>query len=573
MKHFKRLFEKAFSSPKVSLKGDVGRSKSFALSNRSKSQSSFIKALRLLAIAVFMIGICVMPVMAQVASRADVTLDGQRLFQLNGSNELTAQERVNIVNQRLSEAIQTGEPVQVRVNQQNNVPTISLNDRYLLTVTQLDTAPNIAPREQAEIWSQRLREVIQTAQAERTPGHLRNAIITAIGLILATIAVSAFLTWLRHFLAKAIHDRLPPDAHPSAAIDIFFKLTLILAQIVLWVVAALNVANLFPFTRRWSYRVTSVLTSTLTSPILSVEQRSYSIVDLVILAILLAGLVIASKVLTDFFRSRVLRAAGMNRGAQEAIAALVRYTFISLGAIVLLQLWGLNISSLAILASALGIGIGFGLQDIAKNFVSGLVLVFERPIQVGDFVQLSDLYGTVERIGARSTEIRTIDHVSVIVPNSRFLQQEVINWSHRNSVSRLHVPVGVSYNADPEVVRSLLLEVAKHHASILKTPEPQVFFKGFGESELKFDLLVWVSDPTRQFRISSELYFEIFKALQKQEIEIPFPQRDLHVRSGSLSLSPELEAALLKLADQMPKQLSSDRDGYSNRREGHSTQG
>lgn len=504
-----------------------------------------------------------MPVMAQVASRADVTLDGQRLFQLSGSSELTAQERVNIVNQRLAEAIQTGEAVQVKVNQQNNVPTISVNDRYLLTVTQLDTAPNIVPREQAEIWSQRLQEVIQTAQAERTPGYFRNAIMTAVGLILAAIVVSALLTWLRHFLAKALHDRLPPDARPSTAIDIFFKLTLILAQTFLWVVTVLNVANLFPFTRRWSYRVTSVLTSTLTSPILTVEQRSYSIVDLIILAILLAGLVIASKVLTDFFRSRVLRAAGMNRGAQEAIAALVRYTFISLGVIVLLQLWGLNISSLAILASALGIGIGFGLQDIAKNFVSGLVLVFERPIQVGDFVQLSELYGTVERIGARSTEIRTIDHVSVIVPNSRFLQQEVINWSHRNPVSRLHIPVGVSYNADPEVVRSVLLEVTKQQSSILKTPEPQVFFKGFGESELKFDLLVWVSEPTRQFKISSDLYFEIFKALQKHQIEIPFPQRDLHVRSGKLSLSPDIELALLKLADQMPKQLSSDRDGYS----------
>lgn len=519
-----------------------------------------IRATRSLLISLFIVGMCILPGAAQVTSSVDVTLDGQRLFPLSGSNELSAQERVDRVNQRLAEAVQSMEPVQVQVDQQNNVPTISLNDRYLLTITQLDAAPNLSPKAQANLWAQRLQEAIQTAQAERTPAYLRRAAVTAMGVILGATAISVFLNWSKNFLARAIHHRFPAEDRPSTGIDVFFKLTLILMQTVLWIAAILSVARLFPFSRRWSYRITSVLVSSLTSPVLTIDQRSYSALQLIILGVLLTGLVIASKVLTNFLKARVLRAAGVNRGSQEAIAILVKYTFITLGAIVLLQLWGLNISSLAILASALGIGIGFGLQDIAKNFVSGLVLVFERPIQVGDFVQLSELYGSVERIGARSTEIRTVDHVSVIVPNSRFLQQEVINWSHRNPVSRLRVPVGVSYSANPEAVRTALLDVAKHHTSVLQNPSPQVFFKGFGESELKFDLLVWIADPSRQFRISSELYFEIFKALQSRDIEIPYPQRDLHVRSGTLSLSPHIEAALLKLADQTPQQASFDHD-------------
>ena len=142
--------------------------------------------------------------------------------------------------------------------------------------------------------------------------------------------------------------------------------------------------------------------------------------------------------------------------------------------------------------------------------------------------------GTVNRIGARSTHIKTLDQISVIVPNSYFLENQVINWSHENPLSRIAIPVGVAYSADPEVVRQVLLEAGKAQSSVVDMPPPQVFFRGFGDSALNFDLLVWIMEPNRHPTIKSDLYFSIFKRLADKQIEIPFPQRDLHIRTGAL---------------------------------------
>jgi small-conductance mechanosensitive channel len=343
---------------------------------------------------------------------------------------------------------------------------------------------------------------------------------------------------------------LPPAALPKG-LELFFSLLLAIARTLLWVVAVLYITNLFPFSRQWSYRIQNLLLSSFTAPILTLGESSYSLTDLLILGGLLFGLVLLARASTNLLRERILTRAGLNRGAQEAIAILTQYGAIFIGSLVLLQLWGFDLSSLTILASALGIGLGFGLQDIAKNFGSGLVLVFERPVQVGDFIEVAGLNGTVERIGARSTEIRTLDRVSIIVPNSRLLENEVINWSHRNPMSRLHLPVGVAYGCDPKAVESSLLEAASSHPKVLSSPPPQVLFKGFGDSALDFELLVWTAEPAQQFFLKSDLYFLLYAVLDRRQIEIPFPQRDLHLRSGIFGLSPQLESALLRLAEQV----------------------
>ena len=174
-----------------------------------------------------------------------------------------------------------------------------------------------------------------------------------------------------------------------------------------------------------------------------------------------------------------------------------------------MQLWGLDISSLAVFAGVLGVGIGLGIQGIAKEFVSALVLIFERPIQVGDFVEVGELVGTVERISVRSTEISTVDQVSVILPNSNFLESEVINWSHGSPVSRLKVPLGVAYGSNLTNVRGALLDAAHEHPDVLSAPPPNVFFMEFGDSSLDFNLLVWICEPRKQFQIKSDLYFQI----------------------------------------------------------------
>ena len=494
-----------------------------------------------------------LPAIAQTPAKVPVVLDGEQLFQVSNSGQYSAGERAESIAKQLQNAVQGERPIQVEIEQRNQLPTILLNDRYLLTVTERDAIPGSTPQEQASNWVQQIQEALQRAKAERTTAYLWQTALLAAGIVLIAAALTWTLGWMKHHFFQAAQEQLTSsteadaDRQPLRILEFLFKLVLAIARIGLWVGVVLYITNLFPFTRQWSYQITSVLATSLASPILTLSNNSYSVIDLVILAGLLFGLVIFAGIVTNLFRSRVLRYAGINRGAQEAIAIIVKYGLIFVGSLVLLQVWGLNISSLAIVASALSVGIGFGLQDIAKNFGSGIVLVFERPIQVGDFVEVGDYKGTVERIGARSTEIRTLDRVSIIVPNSRFLENEVINWSHHNPISRLHLPVGVAYGCDAKAVEAALLEAARNHPKVLKSPPPQVLFKSFGDSSLDFELLVWTKEPERQFLLTSDLYYQIYDVLNQREIEIPFPQRDLHLRSGTVGLSPQVESALTQM--------------------------
>jgi small-conductance mechanosensitive channel len=197
---------------------------------------------------------------------------------------------------------------------------------------------------------------------------------------------------------------------------------------------------------------------------------------------------------------------------------------------VVLQSAGINLSTLSIMAGALGVGIGFGLQNITNNFVSGLVILFERPIKVGDRIEVGDITGDVIKISMRSTTIITNDNITVIIPNSDFITSTVINWSHNDRNVRFNVPVGVSYGSDPEKVKALLLKVADEEDAVLKKPAPDVIFTEFADSSLNFHLRVWTtSHTTRPKVLTSQLYFNIFKIFKENGIEIPFPQRDLHI--------------------------------------------
>ena len=490
--------------------------------------------------------------------RAPVVLDGEQLFQLRDSKEITAEERADIVNQKLADAIQAPELANVRVGQRNNLTTILLDDQLLLTVTDLDIDPENTPREQAREWVAEIEQALEAARNERTPEYLQRAIVISLAALAIALALHRLLAWFwRHSLRSALVALLPnpnqdnadgtTDEHP--VLDILLSLSLFTVRIALWLGAIVYVTDQFPFTRRWNYRVLEAVVSSFVRPLFSLGETSYSITDLLLLGVVLFGLVLASKMVTDVLKSRVLRVTRVNRGAQEAIAVIVRYSLIFIGSLVILQIWGLDISSLTILASALSVGIGFGFQDIAKNFGSGLILVFERPVQVGDFVEVGEFQGTVERIGARSTVIRTLDHVSIIVPNSRFLEEEVINWSHDNPISRLHLPVGVAYGSNIEHVKTAMIDAATGQPGVLSTPPPQVVFKGFGDSSLDFELLVWTAEPSRQLLLMSNLYFRIESLFRQYAVEIPFPQRDLHVRTGTLpiELSPQVEAALQQM--------------------------
>ncbi|MCT7979511.1 mechanosensitive ion channel family protein [Laspinema olomoucense] len=490
-------------------------------------------------------------------AQAAVTLDGRRLFFVTRAGEYPADVRANVIEAQLQSVADSAMPFELEVRQTNQLPAIYLNNRLLVTVTAGDTEDNFTPQAQAEIWMRDIQQGLERAKRERQGQFIQRSLIHAIAIIIAILVLNRGLTrmWRRYRQPLQNLFRGPtPEVEPQgsiSAMDLLFTLLGTLFRTVLVLGTILYIANLFPFTRQWSYRITEVLITSFTTPIITLTERSYSIIDLTIITGMLIGVVAISGMATNALRSRVLRLAGLNRGAEEAISIVTKYSLIIIGSVVLLQLWGFDITSLTIVASALGVGIGFGFQDIAKNFGSGIVLVFERRIQVGDFVEVGEYVGTVERIGGRSTTIQTLDRIFIIVPNSRFLETEVINWSHRNPVSRLHLPVGVAYTSDVRQVENALLDAAKGHPDVLLVPPPRVLFKGFGSNSLDFELLIWISEPTQQFVIKSDLYFRIFSLLHHIGVEIPYAQRDLHVRSGTLpvQLSPELEQALLKWLD------------------------
>ena len=181
--------------------------------------------------------------------------------------------------------------------------------------------------------------------------------------------------------------------------------------------------------------------------------------------------------------------------------------------------------------SALGVGIGFGLQSVVNNFVSGLILLFERPVRVGDTVEVGGSWAEIKNIGLRATCIRTFDQADVIIPNADLINNPVTNWTLSSRQVRLIIPVGVAYGSDVPLVMETLTACAKANAMVVDFPAPQVLFQSFGESSLDFELRVWVKDADHRLTVRSELHQEIDRLFREAQIEITFPQRDLHLRS------------------------------------------
>lgn len=254
--------------------------------------------------------------------------------------------------------------------------------------------------------------------------------------------------------------------------------------------------------------------------------------DIIIFMIILIISVTVSKKISNLLVSKLLVKVPMEDGTRYVLKRVTEYMLLIVGAVIAFQTIGINLSGLAVIFGLLSVGIGFGLQNVASNFVSGLILLFERPIRVGDRVTVGDTEGDVEEIDMRATVVRSLNNISIIVPNSEFISSRVINWSHGDQKVRLDIPVGVSYASDLDLVLKSLREVADECENVLKRPEPEVLFIGFGDSSWNMELRVWISNPKNYWQIRSKLNCAVVRKFRDNHIEIPFPQRDLHVRSG-----------------------------------------
>ena len=307
-----------------------------------------------------------------------------------------------------------------------------------------------------------------------------------------------------------------------------------LGQWALWLTAIGLASEIHPSLAGLRTSLSTFLGRTLASPLFAVGDRPVTTLDILLFPVAGAGIWLLSKGATHVLRASLLRAAGLEGGTEETVATLLRYGILFSVTAIALQAAGLDLRGIAILGGVLGVGIGFGLQNIANNFVSGILIGLERPIRPGDFVRVGTYMGTVVRVGGRSTTIRTLDRVSIVVPNSRFLESEVVNWSLDDPTTRVHVPVGVAYGSEVPKVRAALLAAARAHPAVVRAPRPQVQLREFGSSALHFELLVWTLDPKNQFTLVSDLNYLAEAQLARHGVRIPFEQMDLHVRTPGL---------------------------------------
>lgn len=276
-------------------------------------------------------------------------------------------------------------------------------------------------------------------------------------------------------------------------------------------------------------------------PLLKLGGATISLWTFVYFLLLLALLFFMAGKLRSWMVNHILVRTNLDLGARQAVGSITRYLTIMVGLLVVAQTAGIDLTTLNVLAGAIGIGVGLGLQNITNNFISGLIILFERPIKVGDRIEVGNVDGDVREIGTRSTTVVTNDNISIIIPNSKFVTDNITNWSHTDPRVRFHLPIGVACGSDVEKVKELLLEVGRENADVLTDPPAKVWFRSFGDSSLNFELLVWNSSLVhRKGQLISDLNFAIYNKLKENGIEIPFPQRDLNIRTYTQAFSNSL---------------------------------
>lgn len=271
-----------------------------------------------------------------------------------------------------------------------------------------------------------------------------------------------------------------------------------------------------------------------------IKETPVTVVSILIFFLFITGFIILGVFARKALNRKILRRFHIDEGTSYTLSRITQYVIITIGALVSFQFVGVDLSGLAVIFGLLSVGIGFGLQNITSNFISGLIILFERPISVGDRVTVANIEGDVIEINIRATKVRTVNNISIIVPNSEFVSQNVINYSHGDPTYRLDINVGVSYGSHLETVLKAMREVADENPMVMQRPEPEVHLIEFGESSWNMQLRTWIGDVKNYPRIRNELNQAVVHKFREYGVEIPFPQRDLHVRSSvSLPVAKE----------------------------------
>lgn len=264
----------------------------------------------------------------------------------------------------------------------------------------------------------------------------------------------------------------------------------------------------------------------------SVQSDPITIGSILVFLIFLIGFLVLGSVTRRVLQNRFLKQFNIDSGLQFTLARVAQYIIVIVGVLISFQFLEINLTSLAVVFGLLSVGIGFGLQNITANFISGLIIMFERPISVGDRVQVGDKEGDVTEISIRSTMIRTLNNISIIVPNTEFVENDVVNFSHGDPTFRLDINVGVSYSSDLDTVLKALNEIAEEHPKVMNIPKHQVHLTNFGDSSWDMQLRVWIPNVKERYILRNEINQAIVRKFKENKIEIPFPQRDLHLRTS-----------------------------------------
>jgi len=377
-------------------------------------------------------------------------------------------------------------------------------------------------------------------------------------LLLGFLAIASQILLVR--VSRRIRRRVAKNQPFAGLVKALAAWGLGLASLALWALTAIGILELVPETEALAHRLLALgaslflsLETVIFTPF--IERGSTRISIYTVLQVLVFGsiIVLLARTSRRVLLKQILSKTPLDLGVQHAVATFTQYLVLAFGLLVGLPTVGINLSALSFLAGAIGVGVGFGMQNITNNFISGIIILFERPIKIGDRIEVGDVNGDVVHIAARSTTVRTNDNIAIIIPNSSFISSNVINWSHGDSKVRFRVPVQVAYDTDVRLVEKLLLEVAKDNENVLEDPPPRVIFKEFGDSALNFELRVWSSRLLhRRGVLISQINFAIFEKFRDEGIRIPYPQRDLHLMLESGSITDQ-QTIVLPLAVSKPQ--------------------